>query len=347
MSGTSSYPGEADLRATVGAAMDAKTKPPGSLGRLETLAADLAVASGTDQPSVDPARVIVFAGDHGVASDGVSAFPAEVTAQMCANFVGGGAAVAVLARSVGAGLEVVDVGVAADLSHIDNIVHAKVARGTANLRHGPAMDQATLDAALNVGRDAVRRAAADGQRLIALGEMGIGNTTSAAILIGLLTGSDASLVTGPGTGLDPEGLAAKQELVATALDRLAPLADDPASCLGHAGGFEIAALVGAVLESRSHRMPVLVDGFIVTAAALLACRLAPAVREQLIFAHRSAEPGHRVALEALDALPLLDLGMALGEGSGAAIAIPVLRAACDLLADMATFADAGVSGASS
>ncbi|CAN5389606.1 nicotinate-nucleotide--dimethylbenzimidazole phosphoribosyltransferase [soil metagenome] len=338
-------PGPADLRASVAAAMDAKTKPPGSLGRLESLAADLAVATGTAHPVVDPARVIVFAGDHGVASDGVSVFPAEVTAQMCANFAGGGAAVAVLARSVGAGLEVVDVGVAADLTHIDGIVHAKVAHGTANLRHGPAMDQAGLDAAVEVGREVVRRAVSDGQRLVALGEMGIGNTTSAAILIGLLTGSAAADVTGPGTGLDPERLAAKQEVVAAALQRLAPLADDPASCLGHVGGFEIAALVGAVLESRSHRMPVLVDGFIVTAAALVACRMAPGVRRQLIFAHRSAEPGHRVALDALDAAPLLDLGMALGEGSGAALALPVLRAACDIVADMATFADAGVSGA--
>lgn len=323
--------------------MNAKTKPRASLGRLETLAADLAVASGTDRPIIDPARVIVFAADHGVARDGVSAFPAEVTAQMCANF-GGGAAVAVLARSVGAGLEVVDVGVAADLRHIDGIVHAKVASGTANLRHGPAMDQSERDAALEVGREAVRRAAADGQRLVALGEMGIGNTTSAAILIGLLTGTDASLVTGRGTGLNPAGLAAKQEVVAAALGRLAPFADDPASCLGHAGGLEIAALVGAVLEARSHRMPVLIDGFIVTAAALVACRLAPGVRQQLIFAHRSAEPGHQVALQALDGQPLLDLGMALGEGSGAAMALPVLRAACDILADMATFADAGVSG---
>ncbi|MGB3684438.1 MAG: nicotinate-nucleotide--dimethylbenzimidazole phosphoribosyltransferase [Ornithinimicrobium sp.] len=341
-----SDPDSTALRAAIGGAMDAKTKPPGSLGRLESLAADLAVASGTDRPVIDPARVIVFAADHGVARDGVSAFPAEVTAQMCGNFAGGRAAVAVLARSVGAGLEVVDVGVAADLSHIDGIVHAKVASGTANLRHGPAMDQSELDAALAVGREAVRRAAADGQRLIALGEMGIGNTTSAAIVIGRLTGTDAAEVTGRGTGLDPVGLAAKQEVVATALGRLAPLADDPASCLRHAGGLEIAALVGAVLEARTHRMPVLIDGFIVTAAALVACRLEPTVRQQLVFAHRSAEPGHRVALEALEAMPLLDLGMALGEGSGAAMAIPVLRAACDILAEMATFADAGVSGAS-
>ncbi len=327
--------------------MNAKTKPAASLGRLETLAADLAVASGTDHPIVDPARVIVFAADHGVARDGVSAFPAEVTAQMCANFAGGGAAVAVLARSVGAGLEVVDVGVAADLRHIDGIVHAKVAPGTANLRHGAAMGQSELDAALEVGRQAVRRAVADHQRLVALGEMGIGNTTSAAIVIGLLTGTDASLVTGRGTGLGPAALAAKQEVVAQALERLAPLADDPASCLGHAGGLEIAALVGALLEAQSHRMPVLIDGFIVTAAALVACRLAPGVRQQLIFAHRSTEPGHHVALHALDAAPLLDLQMALGEGSGAAMAIPVLRAACDILADMATFTDAGVSGAAS
>ncbi|MGB5952525.1 MAG: nicotinate-nucleotide--dimethylbenzimidazole phosphoribosyltransferase [Ornithinimicrobium sp.] len=337
---------EVDLRAAVQAAMDNKTKPPGSLGRLESLAADLAVATSSDQPSVDPARVIVFAGDHGVARDGVSAFPPEVTAQMCANFTGGGAAVAVLARTVGADLEVVDVGVAADLSDIDGIVDAKVAPGTANLRHGPAMDQVALDAAIMVGREAVRRAAADGQRLIALGEMGIGNTTSAAILIGLLTGADAETVTGPGTGLDTARLADKRGIVADALGRLAPMAEDPASCLKHAGGLEIAAVVGAMLEARSHLIPVLVDGFIVTAAAVVACGMEPEARQQLIFAHRSAEPGHQVALKALNAEPLLDLGMALGEGSGATLALPVLRATCDILADMATFADAGVSGAS-
>lgn len=332
--------------------LDSKTKPPQSLGRIEDLAVDLGLAQRSISPTVDPARIIVFAGDHGVAADGVSAFPSEVTAQMCANFASGGAAVAVLARSAGAQFEVVDVGVASDVSDIAGIVHAKVALGTDNLRTTAAIKSGDLlEQAMDVGGEAVRRAVSDGIRCVALGEMGIGNTTSAAVVTAVLCDGDAGTVTGRGTGIDEAGLAAKRDVVQQSIDRVRDLSLEPdraqgaLECLRQAGGLEVAALVGAMLEAPLHGIPVVVDGYIVTAAALVACRIDPAVREQLIFAHRSAEPGHTLALSALDAEPLLDLGMALGEGSGAALALPLLRGACAILRDMATFIDAGVSGA--
>ena len=334
----------AALARAIGDALDAKTKPPGSLGRLETLAAELGVARGSTRPDVDPARIVVFAADHGVAADGVSAFPQEVTAQMVGNFVAGGAAVALLGRAVGATLEVVDVGVAADLDGLDGVVHDKVAPGTANLRTAAAMSHEALDAALECGRRATVRAAEAGARTLLLGEMGIGNTTAAAVLTGLCCERGAEAVTGRGTGLDDAALERKRAVVADALSRLAGVADDPRECLREGGGLEIAALAGAMLEAPAHRLVVVVDGYIVTAAALVACRLRPLVRRQLVFAHRSAEPGHALALEALGAAPLLDLGLRLGEGSGAVLALPLLRAACTVLAEMATFAEAGVSG---
>jgi len=326
------------------AAMDAKTKPPGSLGRLEDVAVRLAVLQGTLTPGVDPARAIVFAADHGVAAEGVSAYPAAVTAQMMAGFVAGGAAVAVLAASLDVSLRAVDVGVDADLGGMDGVVHAKVRRGTANLAVGAAMTHEELDAALQVGREAVVEAAEDGCRTLCLGEMGIANTTSAAVLTGVLTGSDAAGVTGRGTGIDDERLALKRDVVARAMARAAEHADDPMELLREAGGLEIAALVGAIVEAPAHGLIVVIDGYIVTAAALVALAIRPTVRESLFFAHRSAEPGHVAALTACEAEPLLDLGMRLGEGSGAVLALPLLRAATTILTDMATFESAGVSG---
>ena len=337
--------GPTDLSRCITAALDAKTKPPRSLGRLEDLAVEIGLAQQTEQPSVDPARVIVFAGDHGVAADGVSAYPPAVTAQMCATFTGGGAAVSVLAASVGAGLEVVDVGVAADVGDIDGLVHAKVAPGTANMRHGPAMSDAQAQAARDVGRTALERAAASGARCVVLGEMGIGNSTSASVLTALTSGRPAEEVTGRGTGVDAEGLQTKRRVVAEVVERVQAQDLGPGGWLCEAGGLEIAAMVGAALQAPRHRVVVLVDGFIATAAVLLACRIDDRVRRQLVFAHRSAEPGHTVALDQLGATPLLDLGLALGEGSGGVVALPLLRAACDILRRMATFADAGVSEA--
>ena len=340
---TALSPAEALARAR--AALDAKTKPPGSLGRLEGLAARLALVQGTLAPEVDPARAIVFAADHGVADEGVSAYPKAVTAEMARNFAAGGAAVSVVARANGIEVRTVDVGVDADLSGVAGLVHEKVRRGTASLARGPAMAHEDVDAALGVGRRAVVDAAEAGCRTVCLGEMGIGNTTSAAILTAALAGSGAEAATGAGTGVVGEALAAKRALVARALERAAPLADDPAELLREVGGLEIVALVGAMTEAPAHRIAVLVDGFIATAAALAAVRLKPALAESLFFAHRSAEPGHDLALAALGAEPILDLGMRLGEGSGAVLALPILRGAAAVLRDMATFEGAGVSGA--
>lgn len=324
-------------------AIDNKTKPPGSLGQIEALAVQLATVQQTLTPSIDPARIIVFGADHGVTAEGVSAFPAEVTVQMMANFASGGAAVCVLGKAAGASLEIVDVGVNGKIDHIEGVVHAKVASGTANLAYQDAMTHEQLDAALQAGREAVVRAVGDGVRCIGLGEMGIGNTTSAAILTGVICQVAPDQVTGRGTGISDDQLPVKLAVVADAMSALMQLNDDPIECLRQAGGLEIAALVGAMMEAPAHKLIVVVDGFIVTAAALLACRLRPVVREHLVFAHSSAELGHKIALQSLEAEPLLDLDMRLGEGSATALALPLLRGAAAILSDMASFADAGVS----
>jgi len=326
-------------------AIDNKTKPPGSLGKLEKVAVQLAQVQQTLQPVTDPARIIVFGADHGVTSEGVSAFPAEVTVQMMANFAAGGAAVCVLSKNANASLEVVDAGVNGDLTEFSDIVHNKVRAGTRNLLVEAAMSETELDAAIEVGCSAVRRAVAAECRCVGLGEMGIGNTTSAAILTGLMCSTDAVSVTGRGTGLTPEQMPVKVRVVTQALERLSPEKNNPMECLRQAGGLEIAALVGAMLEAPAHKLPIIVDGFIVTSAALIACRLDSDVRDCLFFAHESAEAGHQLALQALQADPLLDLGMRLGEGSAAALAIPLLRGAAAIMRDMASFADAGVSTA--
>ncbi|MFK8082969.1 MAG: nicotinate-nucleotide--dimethylbenzimidazole phosphoribosyltransferase [Granulosicoccus sp.] len=331
------------VRADAQSEMDSKTKPQGSLGLIESIAVQIASIQQTCRPSVDPARIIIFAGDHGVTVEGVSAFPAEVTQQMMANFAAGGAAVCVIADSAGACFEAIDVGVNGDISHLSGVVHAKVAHGTANLATQAAMTHEQLDAALQVGREAIVRAVNDKIRCVGLGEMGIGNTTSAAVLTGLLCDVAPVAVTGRGTGLDKDQLSAKQVIVASAMSRLVSITDDPMECLREAGGLEIAAIVGAMLEAPAHKMTVIVDGFIVTAAALIACSLKPAVRDVLVFAHESAEPGHAIAVQTLQAEPLLNLNMRLGEGSATALALPLLRAAVAVLNDMASFADAGVS----
>ena len=328
------------------AAMDAKTKPQGSLGRLEDVAVRLSALQDSLTPAVDPARVVVFAADHGVAAEGVSAYPSAVTAEMMKGFVAGGAAVAALANAQGVSVRAVDVGVDADLSGLDGVVHAKVRCGSANLASDAAMTHEELDAALQVGREAVVQAASDRCRTLCLGEMGIANTTSAAILVGALTGSDADSVTGRGTGIDDARLAIKRRIVADALQRATPLTDDPMELLRQVGGLEIAALVGAIMEAPAHALLLVIDGYIVTAAALVALALRPSVHPWLVFAHRSAEPGHDIALAACRAEPLLDLRLRLGEGSGAVLALPLLRAAATILADMATFESAGVSGPS-
>ncbi|MCZ7544732.1 MAG: nicotinate-nucleotide--dimethylbenzimidazole phosphoribosyltransferase [Anaerolineae bacterium] len=317
------------------------TKPPGALGRLEALSIRLAGIAGR----LDwlPARraVIVCAGDHGVVAQGVSAYPQVVTQQMVLNFLRGGAAINVLARQVGARVTVVDAGVAADFDDHPDLVRGKVARGTADFTAGPAMTAAQADRCVQLGLDVVAREVARGLDIVAVGEMGIGNTTAASAIIAARTGRAPTAVTGRGTGVDDAQLQHKVAVIARALAVNAPAERDT---LAKVGGFEIGAMAGVMLGAAARRVPILIDGLISTAAALIAVQLAPAVQGYLIAGHRSVEPGHIAALEALGLSPLLDLDMRLGEGTGAALAMPIVEAAMRTLQEMATFDDAGVSG---
>jgi len=318
------------------------TKPPGSLGRLESLAIRLAALQGQARPQLDAVWIAVFAGDHGVAAEGISAFPQAVTGEMLRNFAHGGAAISVLARVLDARLEVVDLGTVNDIGPMPAIRRVRIAPSTANFCSQPAMGDEQLVAALQAGADSVAAARRAGAQLYIGGEMGIGNTTAAAALAAALLRQPPEWLVGAGTGLDARGIAHKAEVIARAL---AWHAGDhaPMEWLRRLGGFEIAALAGACLAAAQAGIPVLVDGFIVSVAALVAVRLQPGVRDWLLFSHRSQENGHGAVLDALGAEPLLDLGLRLGEASGAALAVPLLRMACALHAQMATFEEAGVS----
>ncbi|WP_248742959.1 MULTISPECIES: nicotinate-nucleotide--dimethylbenzimidazole phosphoribosyltransferase [unclassified Pseudomonas] len=319
------------------------TKPAGSLGQLESVAVQLAGLQGRIKPTLDQVWIAIFAGDHGVVAEGVSAFPQEVTGQMLLNFVSGGAAISVLARQLGAQLEVVDLGTVTPSLNLPGVRHLNIGPGTANFTKGAAMTQAQGELALQGGRDSVLRAKAAGAQLFIGGEMGIGNTTAASALACALLDCPVAHLTGPGTGLNAEGVSHKAQVIERALALHAAQRGDALQTLFNLGGFEIAALVGAYLACAQEGVAVLVDGFICTVAALVAVRLNPACREWLLFGHRGAEPGHRHVLETLGAEPLLELGLRLGEGSGAALAVPLLRLACDLHGQMATFAEAAVA----
>jgi nicotinate-nucleotide--dimethylbenzimidazole phosphoribosyltransferase len=319
------------------------TKPAGSLGQLESVAVQLAGLQGRVKPSLNQLWIAIFAGDHGVVAEGVSAFPQEVTGQMLHNFVSGGAAISVLARQLEARLEVIDLGTVTPSLNLRGVRHLHIGPGTANFVHGPAMTQAQGELALQAGRDSVLRAIAEGSELFIGGEMGIGNTTAASAVACALLDCPVAHLTGPGTGLDAAGVSHKAQVIERALTLHAAQRGDVLQTLFNLGGFEIAALVGAYLACAQEGLAVLVDGFICSVAALIAVRLNPACREWLLFGHRGAEPGHRHVLETLNAEPLLDLGLRLGEGSGAALAVPLLRLACDLHGQMATFAEAAVA----
>jgi nicotinate-nucleotide--dimethylbenzimidazole phosphoribosyltransferase len=320
------------------------TKPPGSLGRLEELSIQLAAITGQRLPVIDRKAVIIMAGDHGVTEEGVSAYPAEVTAQMVMNFVRRGAAINVLARQAGARVVVVDVGVAADLPERSGLVSRKIARGTRNLRHGPAMTIDQARDAIAVGREVVEREIASGLDVVATGEMGIGNTTAASAIVAALADLPVAAVTGRGTGVDDEGVSRKIRVIEDAIAISRPDPRDALDVVSKLGGLEIAGLVGVILGAAAKRIPVVLDGFISGAAALVAAGLAPEVKPYLIAAHRSVEPGHAEMLRHLGLRPLLDLELRLGEGTGAVLALPILEAAARLLSEMATFAEAGVSG---
>ena len=319
------------------------TKPPGSLGQLEALAVQLAAMQGVERPAVDYAAIAIFAGDHGIAAENVSAFPQAVTGEMVKNFARGGAAISVLAKTLGARLEVVNLGTVNDPGELSGVVRAVIAPSTANFAAGPAMTEAQLAQALQAGRDSVLRAREQGAQIFIGGEMGIANTTSASAIACALLQEAPQLLAGSGTGLDSKGVAHKAVVIQRALDLHRANLVQPLDVLRHVGGFEITALAGAYLAAAQDGVPVLVDGFISSIAALVAVRIQPAVRNWMLFAHTSAEPGHQRVLAALDAQPLLQLGMRLGEGSGAATALPLLRLACALHNGMATFAEAGVS----
>ncbi|GLQ50412.1 nicotinate-nucleotide--dimethylbenzimidazole phosphoribosyltransferase [Dyella flava] len=318
------------------------TKPPGSLGMLEALAIQLASLQHTPRPAVERVWISVFAGDHGVADEGVSAFPQVVTGEMVRNFATGGAAISVLARSLAATLDVVNLGTVNDPGEIPGVRRAIIAPSTANFCLAPAMTVAQFDAALSVGAESARSAKAAGAQLFIGGEMGIANTTSAAAVASALLDEPPSVLAGAGTGLNAEGIRHKVSVLERALAQHAgaTTALEQLRCLG---GFEIAALVGAYIAAAQTGLPVLVDGFITTTAALAAVMINPDVRPWLLFAHRSKEHGHARLLQALNAEPVLDLGLRLGEASGAATAVPLLRLACALHNGMATFEQAGVS----
>ena len=317
------------------------TKPAGSLGRLEDLSIRLAGMTGQLDPPLDRAVVFTLAADHGVATEGVSAYPREVTPQMVLNFLRGGAAINVLARAVGARVVVADMGVDADLPPHPELRMLKIRRGTATITRGPAMSEAEATRAIDAGRQLVMDEDPD----VALtGDMGIGNTTASAALICALTGLDPALVVGRGTGVDDEGLRRKQSAVARALEvNAAAIARGPLATLASVGGLEIAGLVGVILQSAERRRPVIIDGFISGAAALTAAAMEGRARDYMIASHRSQELGHAAVLERLELQPLLDLDLRLGEGTGAALALPLVRASLRLLNDMATFDEAGVS----
>ncbi len=317
------------------------TKPTGALGRLETLAIELAGLQHTEKPRADRAPIVVFAGDHGIAAQGVSAYPQEVTIAMMANFAAGGAAISVLARELGSSLEVVDAGTLAEAA-MAGIIVDKPRRGSRDFSRETALAPEDLAFALDCGHRAVMRAAASEPDLLILGEMGIGNTTSAAAIAAALLGISAQDITGLGTGLDAAGRERKARLIDSALAHHGLAGAPPEKILSAVGGLEIAAISGAIIAAAQRRIPVLVDGFIVSVAALAAARLNPSCRPYLIFSHRSAEQGHRLVLQAVNAQPLLDLDLRLGEGSGAALALPILRLACALHNGMATFAEAAV-----
>jgi len=320
------------------------TKPARSLGRLEDISIQLAGMKADPSPTVSRKAVIVMAADHGVALEGVSAFPPAVTQQMVLNFLHGGAAINVLARQAGAGVTIVDIGVASDFDpSLSGLLHRKVAHGTRNMAKGPAMTRAEAEKAVACGMDVLAQVAEKGIDLIATGDMGIGNTTPSSAIAAVMTGLPVAKVTGRGTGVDDDGLAHKIKVIEQAIALNKPDPKDALDVLCKVGGLEIAGLAGVMIAAASRRIPVVVDGFISTAAAMIAAGLVPDVRKYLFGSHKSVEIGHHVMHKHLGLVPLIDLNLRLGEGTGAVLAFHLIEAASRILREMATFAEAGVS----
>ena len=325
------------------ARQDTLTKPPGSLGRLEELSIKLAGIQGEPVPQIRHKAIITMAGDHGVVAEGIGNWPQSVTAQMVYNFLSGGAGINVLARQTGVRLIVVDIGVAAELETDARLLSRKIAPGTQNMAVGAAMSGEQAVRAIETGIEIVTDEVAKGLNIVGTGDMGIGNTTASSAISAVMMGKPAAEVTGRGTGIDDEQLAHKIAVIERALAANHPDPGRPLEVLAKVGGFEIGGLVGVMLAAAAHRIPVVIDGFISGAAALIASALSPALKDFLIAAHVSAEVGHPLLLEHLGLKPLLDLGMRLGEGTGAALGIFLAEAAARVLAEMSTFAEAGVS----
>ncbi len=336
-------PLDAEAAAAARTRQDTLTKPQGSLGRLEELSIQLAGATANPRPSVARKAVIVMAGDHGVALEGVSAFPPEVTPQMVINFLHGGAAINVLARQAGARVIIVDIGVAAPLEPQPGLISRRVANGTRNMAAGPAMTHAEAGQALQTGIEVVQAEIDQGLDLVATGDMGIGNTTPSTAILAAFTGLPVAQITGRGTGLNDDGLQHKIKIIEQALAVNQPNPDDALDVLCKVGGLEIAGLAGVILGAAARRVPVVIDGFISGAAALVAAGLAPGVKPYLIASHQSVEIGHRAMLERLGLRALVDMNLRLGEGTGAALAFHLIEASTRILNEMATFGEAGVS----
>lgn len=334
-------PVDQDLMEEAQKRLDFLTKPQGSLGRLEELAKKLVGITREKDPKVDKKVVIVMAGDHGIVAEGVSAFPQEVTPQMVYNFIRGGAAINVLAKHVGAEVVVVDMGIATDLEDDSGVISKKIGYGTKNFAKGPAMTREEAVQAIEAGIEVVE--SIENLNILATGEMGIGNTTPSSAIIATFSDCSVEEVTGRGTGVDDEGLKKKVAAIEKGLALNKPDPEDALDVLSKVGGFEIAGLAGCVLAAAANKIPVVIDGFISTAGALIATELAPTAKEYIIASHMSEEIGHRLMLERMGLTPLLDLGFRLGEGTGAALAMGLVEAGAKILKEMATFADAGVS----
>ncbi|WP_054637536.1 nicotinate-nucleotide--dimethylbenzimidazole phosphoribosyltransferase [Thalassobacillus sp. C254] len=321
------------------------TKPLGSLGSVEPLAIKLAGIGRSTQPEVDPAAVVIMAADHGVTKEGVSAFPSEVTKQMVHNFMNEGAAINALAQVANASVEVVDIGVKEHLE-IPGLINKKVRLGTNNMVEGPALTREEAITALEEGIEVAEKAIQKGAKLLALGEMGIGNTTASSAILSVLSHASIDKVVGSGTGINEEGIERKIQVIMRAIKVNQPNPDDPIEVLAKVGGLEIAGLAGVVLGAAAARIPVLLDGFITAVAALTAVRIAPLCEHYLMASHQSMEPGHAVVNQLLGLQPLIDLHLRLGEGSGAALSLPIVRSAVHIVHKMATFEEAKVSGIS-
>lgn len=324
---------------------DNLTKPTSSLGTLEDISIKLAGITGNPLPRIKEKVIITMAGDHGVTAEGVSAYPKEITGQMIYNFLNGGAAINVLARHVGARVAVVDMGVAVDIES-EALVDKKIGYGTADMAKGSAMTYEDAVRAIEAGIEVLELEAEKGMDIVGVGDMGIGNTTPSSAIAAVITGEAVRNVTGRGAGIDDEGFERKIKVIEEAIRANNPDKEDPIDVLAKVGGFELGGMAGVMLAAASRRIPVVVDGFISGAAALIAYELAPAVKDYMIAAHRSVERGHSVILDYIGLMPLLDLDMRLGEGTGAALGINIVEAACKILDEMATFEEAGVSGRS-